>query len=384
MAKELNLQLLAEQLGPQLAEGASERDVNATFVADHYAALKHHRVMSAMVPADLGGGGASHSEVCAFLRRLGAFCPSTALALSMHQHVIAAAAFNHLNGRAGQAMLEKVAASELVLVSTGANDWLESNGEAKRVEGGFRVSAKKPFASGSPAGDMLSTSFPYNDPSEGWQVLHCAVPFKAEGVSLAGDWDTLGMRATGSETVVFDHVFVPDDAVALRRPRAGYHPVWDVVIGVALPLVMSAYLGAAEAATDIATAQAKKRSDDPTAPFQLGELANLLTNMQLAVDSMVAMTNDLDFTPSAENTSAMLARKTIAARSALAVAEKALETAGGAGFYRRLGLEQLFRDLQAAQFHPLPEKRQQHFTGQLILGQAPIVEGTAKRMRLAA
>ena len=64
--------------------------------------------------------------------------------------------------------------------------------------------------------------------------------------------------------------------------------------------------------------------------------------------------------------------------------EKALKATGGAGFYRKFGLEQLLRDAHGAQFHPLPAKRQHHFTGQLALGLAPIVAGTAKRMRLAA
>ena len=47
---------------------------------------------------------------------------------------------------------------------------------------------------------MLVTSAPFEDPKEGWQVLHFSVPFAAPGVSLADDWRTLGMRATGSHT----------------------------------------------------------------------------------------------------------------------------------------------------------------------------------------
>ncbi len=57
----------------------------------------------------------------------------------------------------------------------------------------------------------------------------------AEGVSIERTWDTMGMRATGSETVVFDDVFVPDAAVALVRPCGQWHPVWGTVarLGVA-------------------------------------------------------------------------------------------------------------------------------------------------------
>jgi hypothetical protein len=49
------------------------------------------------------------------------------------------------------------------------------------------VSARKPFGSGSPMGDVLVTSAPFKHPKEGWQVLHFTVPFIASGVSLADD-----------------------------------------------------------------------------------------------------------------------------------------------------------------------------------------------------
>jgi acyl-CoA dehydrogenase len=203
------------------------------------------------------------------------------------------------------------------------------------------------------------------------------VPFSAQGISLADDWRTLGMRATGSQTVVLDRVFVPEAAVALRRPRGRFHPAWNVILAVAMPLIMSAYAGVAEAAAEIAQGQARKRADDPTLPILLGELANELAMVQLAVGDMVRLAADLDFAASTELSSAMLVRKTIAAQHVLATVEKALEVAGGAGFYRRLGLERLLRDAHGAQFHPLPARRQQRFTGRLALGLDPIADAAA-------
>jgi alkylation response protein AidB-like acyl-CoA dehydrogenase len=372
MTRHLGLQALVQIIGPRFAHGAAERDANDTFVVEHYDLLKEHKVFSALVPAELGGGGVSHSAMSAFLRHLAHYCPSTALALSMHQHLVAAAAFNHRNGRPGRKLLERVAAAEVVLISTGANDWMESSGAMERADGGFRVSARKPFGSGSPKGGMLATSAPFEDAQEGWQVLHFAVPFSAQGVSLADDWQTLGMRATGSHTIVLDQVFVPDDAIMLRRPRGRFHPAWNVILTVAMPLIMSVYAGVAEAAAAIGGDQAATRQGDPNVPYLLGELANHLTTVQLAVDDMVRLANDLDFTPSLDVSNAILMRKTIAAESVLATVEKALEAAGGAGFYRKAGLERLLRDAHAAQFHPLPAKRQHHFTGRIALGLDPI------------
>ncbi|MBS0529081.1 MAG: acyl-CoA/acyl-ACP dehydrogenase [Proteobacteria bacterium] len=370
----LDLQALVQIIGPRFAEGAAERDAGDVFVADHYDVLKQHKVFSALVPAEVGGGGVAHSAMCRFLRQLAHYCPSTALALSMHQHLVAAAVYNHRSGKPGQKLLEKVAASEAVLISTGANDWLESSGLATRADGGFRIAARKPFGSGSPKGAMLMTSAPFEDPKDGWQVLHFGVPFNAPGVSLADDWQTLGMRATGSRTIVMENVFVPDDAVALRRPRGKFHPAWNVILTVAMPLIMSVYAGVAEAAADLATELARKRQNDPVVPYLLGELANELTKVQLAADDMVRLTNDFDVTMGLEVTSPMLVRKTIVAEGVLATVEKALEVAGGAGFYRKTGLERLLRDAHAAQFHPLPGKRQHRFTGRIALGLDPIVD----------
>jgi alkylation response protein AidB-like acyl-CoA dehydrogenase len=383
MTTPLDLRSLAETLGPRFAEGAAERDDNASFVRENYQVLKEHKVFTALVPSELGGGGASHSEVCDFVNIIARHCGSTALTLSMHQHLVSAAVFNYRAGRPGQKLLEKVAGGA-VLVSTGANDWLASNGTVEKVDGGFRVSAKKPFASGSVVGDVLVTSAPYEDPSEGWQVLHFPVPLAAEGVSTAGDWDTLGMRATGSETAVFDKVFVPEETVVLRRPRAAYHPAFNVILTVAMPLIVSAYLGVAEAAAEIAYRSAGKRADDTATQFLVGEMTNLLTTAQLARNDMVAIANDLQFEPVTETANAILVRKTIAAKAIIATAEKAMEATGGGGFYRKLGLERLLRDAHGVQFHPLQEKRQHSFTGRFVLGLDPIELDEAPQRKQAA
>jgi alkylation response protein AidB-like acyl-CoA dehydrogenase len=65
-------------------------------------------------------------------------------------------------------------------------------------------------------------------------------------------------------------------------------------------------------------------------------------------------------------------RKTLAAKACIAAVEKALEVTGGQGMFRALGLERLLRDVHGGQFHPMPEKQQQLFTGRVLLGLPPI------------
>jgi alkylation response protein AidB-like acyl-CoA dehydrogenase len=358
-------------LGPDFAARAPAHDADDTFVAENYAALKAARVFSAGVPAELGGGGASHAELCAMLNELARHCGSTALSLAMHTHLLAATVWRWRQGQPAEALLRRIVAEQLVLVSTGASDWLDSTGEAVAADGGFRVTARKTFSSGAPAGGLLITTAPYDDPAEGPTVLHFPVAFGSPGVTVQETWRTMGMRATGSHDVLLHDVFVPEGAVSLRRPRGKWHPVYNVVVAVAMPLIMSVYLGVAEAAYDLALRAARRRPNEST-PYLVGEMTDALVTARLAVQGMIDLCADYTFPNTIETADAMLVRKTIAARAVIQTAEKAIEVAGGRSFFRSEGLERLFRDIQGARYHPLPEREQQRFTGRLALGLDPV------------
>jgi len=360
----------ARELGPRFWERAGVHDAEDRFVAENVADLKAHRFYSAAVPAELGGGGASHSEMCAVLRELGRHCGSTALVLSMHQHLVAAAVWRWRNGLPAEGLLRRVAAEELVLVSTGASDWLESGGLLRPVEGGYRLDGRKFFSSGSPAGDLLVTSARL-ETEAGAEVLHFAVPFSAPGVEVLDNWRTLGMRGTGSNDVVLRDVFVPEASIALRRPAGVFHPSWSVVLTVALPLIGAAYVGVAERAAELAVDRARQRSGEETA-YLLGEMKNELATACYALDALVRNAANLDFTAVVERADAALTGKTVLAKAAIACVDKALEVSGGGGFFRRNELERLVRDVRASQFHPLAEKRQVRFSGRVALGLDPV------------
>lgn len=104
----------------------------------------------------------------------------------------------------------------------------------------------------------------------------------------------------------------------------------------------------------------------------LGEMGNSLTVAQMAFREMIEIANDLDFMPKTEDADRMLIRKTIAANAALATVNKAVEVVGGSALFRNMGLERLWRDVQGALFHPLPEKKQLLFSGRVALGLQPM------------
>lgn len=357
-----------EDLLPQLAETNRRCDADDSFVGESIDALAGRHVLEALVPPELGGGGMRHSTMCDMLRRIAHACPSTALCLSMHQHLVSAAVWRWRRDGSTAPLLKRVAAEHLLLVSTGANDWLESSGTLTPVDGGYRLDAAKAFASGSAGGDIAVTSARLEQ-EDGAEVLHFAVPLSAAGVTVRSDWRAAGMRGTGSNTIDFRNVFVPEGAVSLRRKAGEFHPVWNVILTVAPPLIMSVYTGIAERAAELAAELA--RSDEATFT-SLGFMFNALTATRLATNRMIELCNDLDFTPSLETTSEILSCRTIAGREAIHCVDHAIAATGGRAYFRSNALEQLARDVRAAAFHAVQELKQVRMSGRIVLGLDPV------------
>ena len=218
---------------------------------------------------------------------------------------------------------------------------------------------------------MLATSVTF-DGVDGTEVLHFAIPRQTEGIEIVETWDTLGMRATGSHDVIYNRVFIPDTAIVARRPAATWHPMWEVILPVALPLISAVYVGLAESATVIALDAAKRNG--AVLAGVAGELLNDLTIAELALNDMVRQNDNYGFTPSLDRVNDALARKAIVATQVKAAVETAAELVGGPGFYRGHAIERIVRDVRAMHYHPLPLRRQQVFNGRLAMGLDPVGE----------
>jgi acyl-CoA dehydrogenase len=359
---------LMNELGRDFATRSADHDQNDSFVAENYAELREHRAVAAGVPSELGGGGASHAELCEMIRALARHCGSTGLAFSMHTHLIGTLAYAWRSGnKAVEPMLRRVAAENLVLISSGGSDWLMGSGTLEKVDGGFRMTGRKIFSSGVPSGDVLMTTGVYNDPEAGPTVFHFPLPLKSEGVRILDTWKTLGMRGTGSHDVEIKDVFLPDAVMqGVRRPAGKWHPFMHMVALVALPIFNAAYLGVAEHAREIGLGLASKKKDDPIVALLAGELENQVVAAQITHASMVGMTASEK--PGPDTTVAMMCRRTIFGKAVLDAVTKAMELGGGAGFYRSAGLERCFRDVQGVRYHPMPEKPQALQAGRHALG----------------
>jgi acyl-CoA dehydrogenase len=357
----------ADAVGREIAATAARHDEEDSFVEEGFRALKAAGFFKALVPAELGGLGADYRDICQAIRRLGTVCGSTALAFSMHSHLVAVPAWRWRHEKAPvEGLLKRVAAEDLVLISSGGSDWLPSNGRAEKVDGGFRVTAKKVFSSGCQMGDLLVTSAIHDDPQNGPTVLHFAVPFKAEGVRRLDTWRVLGMRGTGSHDVALEGVFVPDAAIVARRPPGQWHMLFHHIFALAFPLVYAAYVGVAEGARDRALEIARARPKTAALTIAAGRLENAFMRAEMSLDRMISIAETE--APGPERTSRAAIAHTLTAEAAIATVERAMELVGGSSFYRDLGLERAFRDVQGARFHPLQELPQLELTGRVALG----------------
>jgi acyl-CoA dehydrogenase len=358
---------VARELGPLFAERAAKHDAEDSFVAENYAAMKERGLFAAAVPGELGGGDASHPEMCGVVREIARHCGSTALSFSMHTHNVTTQMLSWRGGnKAPEPLLRRIAAEKLVIATSGGSDWLRGSGKLQKVDGGYRMSGRKIFSSGVPGASIFTTMGIYDDPQDGPTIHHFAIPLPAKGFEILDTWHTLGMRGTGSTDVELKDVFVPDAAIGLKRPPGKWHPFMHLVVLSALPVVYAAYLGVAESAREIALGMARRKKDDPNAPYLVAEMDNLLVNAQCVHDSMLELAKTAK--PGAETTSAMCARRTVLVQALVGCVEKALEVSSGAGFYRNAHLERHFRDIQASRFHVLQEKTQLRFSGRLALG----------------
>jgi acyl-CoA dehydrogenase len=362
----------AAEVGALLEPLAAEADRTGECVAESLALLRQHGFMGAPVPTELGGGGATHPEACAVLRTIGRSCGASAVTLSMHYHLTCTQVWRYRHDQPAETILRRIADEALFLVATGASDWISSNGSAAKVDGGFRVSARKVPASGAPFGDVAVTSVRWVDVPDGPQVLHCSIPLSADGVSVEPTWDSLGLRGTGSDTIVFDDVFVPDAAVSLVRPADRWHPIWNVVVGTALPLVLAAYLGIADRAVEEALRLATPKAVRPDVQAAAGTMLDHRAVAEDAVGGMIRAADDLRFAGTDAIAAATLSRKTTAADAVEATTRAALDLAGGAGYARGSVIERCHRDALGARYHPLPAARQVLFTGRVALGLDPV------------
>lgn len=358
----------AAAVGFTLAEHTARHDTEGSFVTEAYDALRDSGILTAGVPAELGGYGATIAELTLLQRELAHHCGSAALASSMHQHVVAFTAWRYRRDLPGaEATLRRVAEEGILLVSTGGGDYTHPRGEAVKVDGGYRVTGRKRFASQSSHGTVMATMFTYDDPAQGRRVLNVAVPIGSPGVTVTDNWDTLGMRGTASNDIMIEDVFVPDERVLANRPYGVVDPPLQVISEIAFPIISGVYLGVAEAAYQATIAVAAPKADNVLVQRQIGLMRHKLRVASWALDGALAAVGD-DPSPSHETYLAVMSAKAEVADTGVEVCDLAMDVAGGSAFFKGSVIERCYRDIRAAKFHPLTPEDTLVETGRHELG----------------
>lgn len=387
-----DLVALAESLADELAERAPVHDRDGTYPHESVRALRDAGYLTAPVPAELGGLGVSsiHDLVVAS-GRLARGDASVAIGVNMHlvavmalarRWSVARAAGNRRRTDAFAASLAEVARERSVIaaaMSEPGQDITRPATRAVRTADGWRIDGRKIFCTMSPAATTLLTSVGFVDDRGVERYGYVQVPADATGVTIHGDWDALGMRASGSHSISLDGVELPATALRGGFPAGGAVPYLDRNMPSGL-FHASASLGIAEAAFARVAVPERVR-DDARATMLVAESAVDLAAARGAIARAASLVDDHyaahpadDGSP--EEITAVFAEgqaaKTFVGEAATRVVDRALSLSGGAGYLNGSPLARAYRDVRASGFmHPLGANRAYAFLARTALGLQP-------------
>jgi alkylation response protein AidB-like acyl-CoA dehydrogenase len=383
---------LAERLADDLASRAAAHDRDGTYPHESIRSLRDAGYLVAPVPAALGGLGVSsvHDLVVAS-GRLARGDASVAIGVNMHliavmalarRMEVAVAAGKARRAEAFAASLRAIVRERSVIAaaqSERGQDLTRPATRAVRTAGGWRIDGHKVFCTMSPAATTLLTAVSFDDDDGVERYGFVQVPAGARGVTVNGDWDALGMRASGSHSITLDGVELPADAV-----RGGFRtgepvPYLDRNITSGL-FHASASLGIAEAAF-ARVAMPERVADDARATMLVAEAAIDLSAARGALARAASLVDEhYAAHPAGEGTddevvavfSEGQAAKTFVVDAATRIVDRALALSGGAGYLNGSPLARAYRDVRAGAFmHPLGANRAYGFLARTALGLRP-------------
>lgn len=359
-------ELLSEEALAEIAESAAEADEQGLLSDATLDCLRDTSYFGLPVPTEFRGGGAGLLACAAVQRRLGMADPALAIALNMHLFSLGMAVEHWLRYQDTCGLLLEAIATQNRIVSSAfaeptlGGSILHSNARAARAEGGYVVSGVKTPCSLAAQCDLISFQMEA-DPAEPDGLLLAVIPASTEGVRVERSWDSLGMRGSASDTLVLEQCFVPDELV-FHRCEPGYDD--DEVFAAGLVwfcmTTTATYLGVAQASIDAAREELPRshlsylgstRADLPSVQGGLGEVVAHMLTLEAAC---VAVADRLD---SREHDPRSLVPLGIAVKHAsveacIRAVEISAELLGGRSYARTSTHARLWRDVQAARFHP--------------------------------
>ena len=172
-------------------------------------------------------------------------------------------------------------------------------GTAHKVAGGYRVSGKWPYSSGSRQADWMMAGCKLVDENGGQAPGLYIAYMPMHALAIADTWFVTGLQGTGSDTVVADDVFVPDPMLAAagggtaeaRKKHAGAPSDWYPVMAVGRATNLAQLLGGAQQMLELIEADVvkkpligtmyQKKAESGAYVHDIGRIAAQLNNAEL-------------------------------------------------------------------------------------------------------
>ncbi|MBY3381762.1 acyl-CoA dehydrogenase family protein [Rhizobium laguerreae] len=354
-----------------LADAAPEADRTGNFPWAGIRAVHQSGLLESTVAARYGGAGATLHEAATILAALGRGDPSVALISAM-------TIFNHL-GQATKShwpedlykrLLIQAKQHPLLLNAARVEPELGSPARgglpatvARRTASGWSITGRKRFVTGA-YGLTHFLVWAHTDETPA-RVGTFVVPNELPGIHVIENWNSLGMRASGSHDVEYTDVEIPqENVIDLVDPSVAQQ---DNRAHAAITLALTAlYLGVAEAAQEAFIRFAHER-----VPANLGHpiaRTERFVTLSGEIDLLVSGARQIIFDAlkdkQAEAEKHIRARL-LAGRQLRDAVQIAVRGIGNPGLGNELGLERHFRDIQSVLVHAPQED-----TSISILGRA--------------
>jgi len=347
----------AKQLADRvLSPAARQNDKEGRFSVEAVAAFGPTGLLGLTLPADVGGAALGPRTFAKVVEMLAQADASVAMVYLMH--VCAAATIAAARpGATVTPILEEIAAGRhlctLAFSEAGSRShfWAPLS-RGRRNGTGVYLTAKKSWvtSAGHAQSYVVSSLAPEGKgPTDSTLYL---VSADAPGLSIAGPWDGLGLRANASAPMSLEECEVPS-ARQLTDDGAGFQAMLQVVLPLFNLGSAAVSLGLCRAAV-AATATHLKTARFEHLGLSLGEslptLRAQLGTMQIETDGLAARIDDVvDHLERPRDTTILrvLECKAAAGDTAIAVTSAAMRVCGGAAFSKHTSIERLFRDAHA-------------------------------------
>ncbi len=269
-----------------LAANAIDVDQKARFPTESIDALKKISLLSAYVPAELGGMGLSVTEIAKICEILGQYCGSSAMIFAMHQIQVACVVHHGLSSAYFRGYLQELVQKQLLMASAttevGIGGDLRSSICAVEVSGNeFKLTKKAPVISYGAAADDIMVTCRRSPDSPASDQLHVLVRRGSYTLEPISGWDTLGFRGTCSSGFVLassgnvEQILpTPFDEILSQTMHPYAHITWGGLwLGIASDAV--------NRARAFVRAEARKNpSLPPVSSIRLAEVDIVLNNMR--------------------------------------------------------------------------------------------------------